>query len=97
MVASVGFGWMVMKWEGDARKMLELLMWACVGDALLKFAINPAGLIALVDHVAIGFVLMAVAVSYGLRRRDTGCVPRGIGAGEDDSRRPGDVAGATHG
>ena len=97
VVASVGFGWMVMKWEGDARKMLELLMWACVGDALLKFAINPAGLIALVDHVAIGFVLMAVAVSYGLRRRDTGCVPRGIGAGEGDSRRPGDVAGATHG
>ena len=97
VVASVGFGWMVMKWEGDARKMLELLMWACVGDALLKFAINPAGLIALVDHVAIGFVLMAVAVSYGLRRRDTGCVPRGIGAGEGESRRPGDVAGATHG
>ena len=80
VVASVGFGWMVMRWDGDARKMLELLMWACVGDALLKFALNPAGLMALVDHVAIGFVLMAATVSYWLRRLDRGCVPPGIAA-----------------
>ncbi len=97
IVISVGFGWMVMKWDGDARRMLELLMWACVGDALLKFAINPAGLIALVDHVAMGFVLMAAVVSYWLRRLDRGCVLPETPGGGGGSLRPGDVVGAIRG
>jgi len=97
IVASVGFGWLVMRWGGDARKMLELLMWACVGDALLKFAINPAGLIALVDHVAIGFVLMAAVVSYLLRRLDRGYVPPAIATVGDGNPLLGGVGGAIRG
>ena len=95
VVASMAFGWVVMQWDGDARRMLELLMWACVGDALLKFAINPAGLIALVDHVAIGFALMAAAVSYLVRRHDRECVLRRIGGEEGGSLPPRGVAAAT--
>ena len=97
IAASVGFGWMVMQWDGDARRLLELLMWACVGDALLKFAINPAGLIALVDHVAIGFVLMAVVVSYWLRRLDRVYGPPQTAGAGDGSPRRGDVLEATRG
>ena len=63
-----------------ADRRATILWRLSVGDALLKFALNPAGLMALVDHVAIGFVLMAATVSYWLRRLDRGCVPPGIAA-----------------
>ena len=67
IVASVIFGWYVVRWSGDTRRVLELLMWACVVDATAKFAINPKGIISVVDHVCIGFILMGVAVSWMLR------------------------------
>jgi hypothetical protein len=67
VVASVIFGWYVIRWNGDTRKTLELLMWACVVDAVVKFAIHPNGIVNLVDHVCIGFVLMAAAVSWMMR------------------------------
>lgn len=72
MVGALSFAWMVRKWDGDPGRMLNLLMWACVGDAMAKFAIHPNGLANLVDHVAAGFVLMAVAVSWMLWRRNEG-------------------------
>jgi hypothetical protein len=67
VVASVVFGWYVIRWNGDTRKTLELLMWACVVDAVVKFAIHPNGIVNVVDHVCIGFVLMAAAVSWMMR------------------------------
>jgi len=67
VVASVIFGWYVIRWSGDTRRILELLIWACVVDATAKFAINPKGIISVVDHVCIGFILMAAAVSWMLR------------------------------
>ena len=67
VLASVVFAWYVIRWNGDTRRVLELLMWACVVDAVAKFAINPKGIISVVDHVCIGFVLMAAAVSWMLR------------------------------
>jgi len=67
IVASVVFGWYVIRWSADTRRVLELLMWACVADSTVKFAINPKGIISVVDHVCIGFILMAIAVSWMLR------------------------------
>ncbi len=67
VLASLGFAWLVRRWDGDPGRMLNLLMWACVGDAVVKFAIHPNGIANLVDHVAAGFVLMAVAVSWMMR------------------------------
>ena len=67
VLASVVFAWYVIRWNGDTRRVLELLMWACVVDAVAKFAINPKGIISVVDHVCIAFVLMAAAVSWMLR------------------------------
>lgn len=67
VLASVVFAWYVIRWNGDTRRVLELLMWACVVDAVAKFAINPKGIISVVDHVCVGFVLMAAAVSWMLR------------------------------
>lgn len=72
VLVALGFGFMVRKWGGDPGRMLNLLMWACVGDAVVKFAIHPNGLANLVDHVAVGFVLMALAVSWMMRRRNDG-------------------------
>lgn len=67
IAASALFGWYVIRWNADTRRVLELLMWACVADAMAKFAMHPDGLVNVVDHVAVGFVLMAAAVSYMLR------------------------------
>lgn len=72
VLAALGFAWMVRKWDGDPGRMLNLLMWACVADALVKFAIHPKGISQLVDHVAAGFFVMAVAVSWMMRRRNDG-------------------------
>jgi hypothetical protein len=66
-LASVVFGWYVIRWSADTRKMMELLMWACVVDATVKFAIHPNGIINVVDHICIGFILMAAAVSWMMR------------------------------
>jgi hypothetical protein len=72
VAAALGFAWMVRRWDGEPARMLNLLMWACVGDAVVKFAIHPNGLANVVDHVAAGFVLMAGAVSWMMRRHHDG-------------------------
>lgn len=72
VAAALGFAWMVRRWDGEPGRMLNLLMWACVGDAVIKFAIHPNGVANVVDHVAAGFVLMAVAVSWMMRRQNDG-------------------------
>lgn len=75
ILASFVFGWYVIKTDGDTRRTLELLMWACTVDAVIKFAIHPAGVVSVIDHICIGFVLMAVAVSWMLRSEiiDSSC------------------------
>jgi hypothetical protein len=72
VAAALGFAWQVRQWDGNPRRMLNLLMWACVGDAVVKFAIHPDGPVNLVDHVAVGFVAMAAAVSWMMRRPNDG-------------------------
>ncbi|MBL8240615.1 MAG: hypothetical protein JNM66_24565 [Bryobacterales bacterium] len=67
IAASIVFAWFVIQWHADTLRMLELLTWTAVMDAVIKFAINPQGVIAVVDHVCIGFVLMAAAVSWMAR------------------------------
>jgi len=69
ILSSIAFAWFVIRWSADTRRMLELLTWACVVDATAKFAINPKGVISVVDHVCVGFILMAVAVSWMLRSK----------------------------
>ncbi|MFN0100647.1 MAG: hypothetical protein ACKV2U_01015 [Bryobacteraceae bacterium] len=70
IMASIIFGWYVIRWSSDTRRTLELLMWACVVDATVKFGIHPNGIANVVDHVAIGFILMAAAVSWMLRKTE---------------------------
>lgn len=67
IAASIGFAYLVCRWNANPLRMLDLLMWACVVDATAKFAMHPSGIANLVDHVAIGFVLMAAAVSWMAR------------------------------
>jgi hypothetical protein len=67
VVASLIFGWFVIRWAPDTRASLEVLMWACVVDATAKFAIHPKGIVSVVDHICIAFILMAAAVSWMLR------------------------------
>jgi hypothetical protein len=67
ILASAVFAWYVLQWNGDTVKTLKLLMWACVVDAVAKFAINPAGISSVIDHVCIGFVAMAAAVHWMMR------------------------------
>ncbi|HEU0123291.1 MAG TPA: hypothetical protein VFQ91_22370 [Bryobacteraceae bacterium] len=67
VAATLAFGWLVRKHSEDVAKMLELLMWSAVGFATVKFMIHPNGIVNVIDHVAIGFILMAVAVSWMLR------------------------------
>jgi len=69
VIASVAYGYLAIRWNGDIRRNLEGLTWAAVIIATIKFAINPKGLISVVDHVAIGFILMGVAVSWMLRSK----------------------------
>ena len=69
ILCSIAFAIALIKWvRNDTLRGLELITWACVADATFKFGMNPAGLSALIDHVAIGFILMAVAVSFMARR-----------------------------
>lgn len=75
IAASILFGWYVIRYDHDTRKTLELLMWACVADATVKFAIHPAGIANVIDHVAIGFILMAAAISYMLRATPVAAKP----------------------
>jgi hypothetical protein len=67
VVASLIFSWFVIRWAPDTRRTLELLMWACVVDATAKFAIDPKGIISVVDHICIAFILMPAAISWMLR------------------------------
>jgi hypothetical protein len=67
-LAGVLFAWRIRALRFRLPETLELLTWGCVALATVKFAVNPAGIVNLVDHVAIGFVLMAAAVSWMLRR-----------------------------
>lgn len=67
--AGLLFAWRLRQIRLRLPAMLELLMWACVGLATAKFAIHPAGIANLLDHVAIGFILMAAAVSWMVRRQ----------------------------
>ena len=48
--------------------MVGTRMVGTISSPLLKFAIPPQGLVNLANQVAIGFVLMAVAVSWMARR-----------------------------
>ncbi len=68
ILASLSFAWLTCKYHADTRRMLTLFTWAGVIVATLKFAIHPTGLIALVDHVAVLFVLMAVWITWAIRR-----------------------------
>ncbi len=72
VVLAVVFAIFVNRWHNDALRLLELLMWSCVAAALVKWAMPPTGLANLIDHVALGFVLMAIAVRWMARavRRD---------------------------
>lgn len=68
IAASLVFAWYVRKWGGDTQRMLELLVWTSVVDATIKFGIHPDGMMNVVDHVCIGFVLMGAAVIWMGRR-----------------------------
>jgi hypothetical protein len=68
VIASLAFAWLVRRWRADHLRLLELLTWACVADATVKFAIHPSGVTNVVDHVAIAFLLMAAAVNWMARR-----------------------------
>lgn len=77
VLASVVFGFFVIRAKGETLRTLELLTWACVADAVVKFAIHPDGVANAIDHVCIGFVLMAAAVSYMARSevKSAECAP----------------------
>lgn len=66
IVMSLAFAWQVCRQRNDTRRALEFLMWSCVIAATFKFMMP--GWMNAIDHVAIGFILMAALVSYGLRR-----------------------------
>jgi len=68
ILAGLAFAWVVRRYHGDTLRMLEILTWACVAIATLKFALHPIGLVNLVDHIELAFVLMAAAVSWMARR-----------------------------
>lgn len=63
---SLVFAWQVCRYRNDTLKALEFLMWSCVIAATFKFMMP--GWMNVVDHIAIAFILMALLVSYGLRR-----------------------------
>ncbi len=67
IIASILFAWVVLRWGNDTRTMLEWLTWTAVGFATVKFAIHPNGIVSVIDHVCIGFILMAAAVSWMTR------------------------------
>ena len=68
-LAALLFALAVRRTNDDPARLLNLLMWSCVADAMVKFAIHPDGLRTLLDHVAAAFVLMAIAVSWLIARR----------------------------
>ncbi len=65
VLASIGFAFAVNRYHAEKRAMLELLTWAAVLVALLKFAISPGGIL---DGIALAFIAMAMAVSWMPRR-----------------------------
>ncbi len=67
VVAAVGFSWVMERHREDARLQLLWLMWTAVAVATAKFAIHPQGPMMLLDHIAIGFVLLAMAITRQLR------------------------------
>ena len=68
-LAAFAFACVVRKWDGQPARLLHLLMWSCVADAIVKFAIHPDGLRNLLDHIALAFVLMAIAVTRMIARQ----------------------------
>ncbi len=69
ILLSLCFGWLVRSWvRNDTFRALELITWACVADATFKFAIGKEGLVGLVDHIAVAFILMAIATSFMARK-----------------------------
>jgi hypothetical protein len=72
ILASLVFAYLVHRHHARPRQMLELLTWSGVVVATLKFAIHPTGLIALLDHVALAFVLMAAWISWAIRQPQAG-------------------------
>ncbi|MBM3786995.1 MAG: hypothetical protein FJW30_21770 [Acidobacteria bacterium] len=65
ILLSIAFAWLVRTWvRNDTFRALELLTWGCVADATFKFAMGTG----LWDHVAIGFIVMAVWQSWMARR-----------------------------
>ena len=68
VLAGLLFAWRTRVLDFRLSKMLELLTWSSVALATWKFAIHPDGIFNLLDHVAIGFLLMAAALSWLLRR-----------------------------
>lgn len=71
-IASLAFAIAVRRWRSNPLRLLELLMWACVADAALKFALHPTGLANLIDHVALAFLLMALWTSRMARHSAAG-------------------------
>jgi hypothetical protein len=61
-VVSAVFAAIVARHVRDARQALLWLAAFCTADALVKFAMHPDGIASLLDHIAIAFVLMGLAV-----------------------------------
>jgi hypothetical protein len=77
VLGSFVFAYYVVKYKDDTARLLNLLTWSAVIIATIKFAIHPNGVSNVIDHVCIGFILMAIAVSRMTRStldRDS-CAP----------------------
>ncbi len=69
ILLSFCFGWLVRNWvRNDTYRALELITWGCVADATFKFAMGKQGLAGLADHIAVSFILMAIATSFMARK-----------------------------
>lgn len=68
ILASIAFAFTVNRYYANTRAMLELLTWSAVIVALLKFSFSPGGIL---DGIAFAFFVMALAVSWLIRRDQT--------------------------
>lgn len=68
VVASILFGWWMLRERLEPAEALRRFTIVAVVDAVIKFAIHPNGIVNVIDHVCIGFILMAAAILAILRR-----------------------------
>jgi hypothetical protein len=68
VLASIAFAFAVNRYGANTRVMLEVFTWSAVVVALLKFAFSPGGIL---DGIALAFFVMALAVSWLIRRDQT--------------------------